>query len=149
VNGPFNMSLPGFQPIGLPGNAHLTFCHTTERLHCMLQLLWWSNDWLPSRVAIVHLNCVKQPVQKATQLLIVVLQAGEGCIIVLHHCLIPAKQEACMSSNKQSQSLFMLNDCATKSCTEATCAKQPCKVPVTWISNRLSTRVEDGFPSLL
>ena len=41
---------------------------------------------------------------KATQLLIAVLQAGEGCIIALYHSLIPAKQEACMSSNKQSQS---------------------------------------------
>ena len=26
--------------IDLPGNAHLTFLHTIERLHCMLQLLW-------------------------------------------------------------------------------------------------------------
>ena len=41
---------------------------------------------------------------KATQLLIAVLQAGKGCTIALYHSLIPAKQEACMSSNKQSQS---------------------------------------------
>ena len=34
--GPCEMPL---QHVSLPGNAHLTFHYTTERWHCMLQLL--------------------------------------------------------------------------------------------------------------
>jgi len=41
--GPCEMPLQhvasGIPAIGLPGNAHLTFHYTTERWHCMLQLL--------------------------------------------------------------------------------------------------------------
>ncbi len=48
----------------------------------------------------------------------------------------PAIQEACMSSDAQGQR----RNCTTQSYTKATCAKQPFKVRVTWISTRLSTR---------
>ena len=35
-----------------------------------------------SRVAVVHLNCVKQPIQKATQLLIAVLHHDDRFLLV-------------------------------------------------------------------
>ena len=91
-----------------PSNAHGTFLYTTERLHSMLQLLWWSSDWLKMGIAVVHRDCVKQPIQKAIQLVFTVLQAVEECAFGLHHCLIPAIQEACHLMRKAKEEISQL-----------------------------------------
>lgn len=124
------------------------FCCTWAHTLCPFQSAasglagWQDKPWLCVARGLTHCQC-----QWGKSL----LQHAAAFFWILEHVTFgranfsflfaPAIQEACMSSDAQGHR----RNCATQSYTEATCAKQPCKVPVPWISNRLSTRCWGWF----